>query len=143
MPNAHKYEQHLLCYLGLRFDPDVDYTQATDQLHIDLIHYRGRSGALKTIKAVMALVEARIQHLNGQGDRPRAYLQRAFLRWLGSVRERLLRPSAPMPAKLSSWPPEAVPAAFTVHRGHRLKLDLPILTSCTIKDKMRLEMVNR
>jgi hypothetical protein len=77
MTYAHQCEKHLLYYLGLSFDPDRDYAIETDHLIADLIRYRGRSGAIKAIKAVIGLVSRRIVH--GHPDRVEGHRQRAYL----------------------------------------------------------------
>jgi recombinational DNA repair protein (RecF pathway) len=108
MTYASHYEKHLLYYLGLSFDLDRDYVIETDALLSDLIRYRGRSGALKTIKAVIALVSRRVIH--GHPDRVEAHRQQAYLAWLRTVRQRLNDRATRAP-KASPWPSAAVPAA--------------------------------
>jgi hypothetical protein len=115
MTCANHSEKHLLYYLGLSFDPDRDYAIETDHLIGDLIRYRGRSGAIKAIKAVIGLVSRRVIH--GHPDRVEAHRQRAFLAWLRTVRERLNDRAAVTAPTPSTWPSAAVPAAFTVRRG--------------------------
>ncbi len=87
MTCASHYEKHLLYYLGLSFDPDRDYAIETNHLIGDLIRYRGRSAAIKAIKAVIGLVSRRVVH--GHPDRVEGHRQRAYLAWLRTVRERL------------------------------------------------------
>lgn len=115
MTCADHYEKHLLYHLGLSFNPDRDYAFETDHLIADLIRYRGRSGAIKAIKAVICLVSRRVVH--GHPDRVKAHRQRAFLAWLWTVRNRLNHRGIVIVPKPSPWPSQPVPAAFMVRRG--------------------------
>lgn len=124
---TYRYEKHLLYYVGLSFDPDRDYAIETDHLISDLIRYRGRSGASKTIKAVIGLVSRRVIH--GHTDRVEAHRQRAYLAWLRTVRQRLNDRAAVPAPKTSRWPAAAVPAAFIVRRGEWPTLRESVLDS--------------
>ena len=117
-------ETHFLSYIGMWFDPKANYTQQTENLINDLIHYRGKEGATKATNTVIKLVRNRLAN-----PKPPKGLdleqQRAFLRWLLKI-QKTLNPSQSSNTKRRSRKAEKQAMSYRQRdkQRHRNKIGL-------------------